>query len=79
MPVDEDWVSNKETHMYNVLYAKFSNEELREKLLATGSEDLINANQYRDEHWGTVYGKGKNRLGVLLRKVRSNLKSNEVG
>ena len=60
--------------MVDVCYAKFTqNEDLKEKLLATGDEYLEEGNNWGDRIWGTVNGEGENRLGKILMKVRDEL------
>lgn len=55
------------------LRAKFSRPDLRERLLATAPAMLIEAAP-RDYHWGCgARGTGKNRLGMLLMRVRDEL------
>lgn len=73
IPIDE-WDSRKLSIMEKVLRAKFSDPELKKKLLDTGDASLINTNSYRDDYWGIYMGKGKNKLGVLLEKIRDELK-----
>ena len=62
--------------MYRALKAKFKqNDKLKEQLLfATGDEELIEDSPY-DYYWGIGRNKtGKNRLGILLMKLREELK-----
>lgn len=62
--------------MYEICKAKFSqNEELRNRLLATGDEQLEEGNTWGDRIWGTVNGIGENRLGNILMRVREELRS----
>jgi len=72
---DIDWESVKTVWMYEICKAKFSqNEELRDRLLATGDEYLEEGNTWGDRIWGTVNGIGENRLGKILMRVREELK-----
>ena len=71
----EDWESVKDEIMLNVCRAKFSNPDLREKLLNTGNEALIELNSWGDQYWGVSKGKGENKLGKILMQVRSELTS----
>ena len=50
------------------------NEDLKEKLLATENEDLIEKNTWHDYYWGICNGRGKNMLGKILMRVREELK-----
>lgn len=69
-----DWEQVKENIMYDVCFSKFTqNEELREKLLRTGNQHLEEGNTWGDAEWGTVNGKGNNKLGKILMKIREEL------
>ena len=70
-----DWEKVKFDIMYEICFAKFSqNEDLREKLLATGDQHLEEGNTWGDKIWGTVNGKGQNNLGKILMRVRDELR-----
>ncbi|MDE7478548.1 MAG: NADAR family protein, partial [Lachnospiraceae bacterium] len=70
-----DWEKVKFDIMYEICKAKFSqNEELREKLIATGKVRLEEGNTWGDKIWGTVNGKGQNNLGKILMRVREELR-----
>lgn len=74
----KDWEDIKEEVMLIGLRHKFSNPELRKKLLATGNEELIEGTTWHDNYWGicdceACGGQGKNRLGKLLMQVREEL------
>lgn len=69
-----DWEKVKYDIMYEICLAKFSqNEELKERLLATGDEYLEEGNTWGDRIWGTVNGRGQNNLGKILMRVREEL------
>lgn len=68
------WNTLKVAIMYDLIHQKFSKEPFRTKLLATGDAELIEGNWWSDTFWGVCMGKGENRLGVLLMKVREDLK-----
>lgn len=72
-----DWESVKDDVMLAALRAKFTqHQELRQLLLTTGDEELIEASP-TDLYWGTgADGQGKNMLGQLLVQVRQELKAN---
>ena len=61
------------------LTEKFRIPELREKLLATGNEELIEGNFWCDNTWGNCLCAecqdipGRNMLGMLLMKVREEI------
>lgn len=66
-----DWEQVKVQIMEEVCKAKFDqNDELREKLLATGNEPLEEGNTWGDRIWGTVGGVGQNHLGKILMALR---------
>lgn len=77
----EDWEEVKDQVMYDVCYAKFSqDEELKQKLLNTGDMELVEGNYHGDRIWGKTYSQktntwvGENRLGRILMKIRGELK-----
>jgi hypothetical protein len=74
----EDWEENKIGVMYKIIEHKFSsNEDLMDKLVATGEAPLIAGNESHNNYWGnctckTCKGtKGENRLGKILMQIRS--------
>lgn len=70
-----DWEKVKYDIMYEIVLAKFSqNEELKKKLINTGNEHLEEGNTWGDKIWGTVNGVGQNNLGKILMRVRGELK-----
>lgn len=74
-----DWEEVKLDIMYDILKVKFSDKELKERLLLTGDKELIEGNNWHDNFWGNCVCKkcrsieGKNMLGKLLMKLRSEL------
>jgi hypothetical protein len=78
LPLRPDWENVKLQEMYNVVHAKFTqNEELQQKLLDTGDAELIEGNVWKDSFWGVYNGKGENHLGKILMKVRAELANAE--
>jgi ribA/ribD-fused uncharacterized protein len=73
-----DWESIKDKVMEDVLREKFKIGHLKEKLLATGAEELIEGNTWNDRYWGVCNGSGKNMLGKLLMKIRDELKLSQM-
>jgi hypothetical protein len=70
----KDWEDVKEHVMLIGLHAKFAqNPELLQKLVETDEETLVEDSPY-DDYWGAPNGKGKNRLGVLLMRLRAYLR-----
>ncbi|MEO5927951.1 MAG: NADAR family protein [Patescibacteria group bacterium] len=74
-PIRTDWESVKEEVMLRALRKKFETHlAIREQLLATGDEELVEASPM-DFYWGVGNdGSGQNRLGILLMQVRSDLR-----
>lgn len=74
-----DWESVKEDVMYKALQAKFSqHKELHQLLMKTGDRELIEHSPY-DSYWGDGgNGTGKNRLGELLMRLRSEMKAKSL-
>ncbi len=74
-----NWDNTKDNVMYEVLKAKFTqHDELKTLLLETEEKILIEHTE-NDAYWGDGGdGKGKNKLGKLLMKLRTeiNLKTN---
>lgn len=68
-----DWDEVKLSVMEDLLRKKFTNDQLREKLLATGDVELIEGNWWGDRFWGVCKGEGENHLGKLLMKIRGEL------
>ena len=60
--------------MYDVVNSKFTqNKKLAEQLMATGEDDLVEGNDWGDRYWGVCRGVGKNKLGQILKRIRSEL------
>jgi len=70
-----DWDEVKDIVMKECLVAKFlQHKDIRDQLLATGDEELIEDSPI-DYYWGCGKdGSGKNMLGKLLMEVREELK-----
>lgn len=64
--------------MEDILRIKFSHKELKEKLLITGHEYLLEGNTWNDRFWGAVLinnkWQGENHLGKILMKIRNDLR-----
>ncbi len=69
-----DWDEVKERVMLEIVRVKFKNAYLRRRLIATGSAELIEGNDWGDRFWGVCRGKGENRLGKILMKVRAEIR-----
>lgn len=69
-----DWEEVKDEIMFEICYAKFSqNVNLGERLIRTGTDYLCEENDWGDRYWGTVNGVGKNKLGTILMMIRDRL------
>ncbi|KKU19060.1 MAG: Swarming motility protein ybiA [Parcubacteria group bacterium GW2011_GWA2_46_10] len=67
----EYWDRVRDNLMFSLVLYKFSNnEELREKLLATGGKYLEETNDWDDHYWGVCNGEGDNKMGKTLMTVR---------
>jgi ribA/ribD-fused uncharacterized protein len=62
--------------MEQLLWQKFSYPPLKELLLNTGDEELVEGNDWGDRFWG-VDGNGENHLGKILMKIRKTFKEAE--
>lgn len=77
--VRKDWLDIKLDVMLWGVREKFKHDDLKQMLLATGDEELIEGNYWHDNFFGVCtcgpcYGMGQNNLGKILMKVRSELK-----
>jgi len=74
-PLRDGWDKIRFGIMEEMLRLKFTkHESLKEKLLATGDEELVEGNDWNDRVWGKVDGVGENHLGRLLMKIRAELR-----
>ena len=71
-----DWESIKDDYMLQVTRLKFAKDKpiLRAMLLNTGDAHLEEGNNWGDKYWGTVDGEGLNVLGVILMRVRMEIR-----
>ena len=70
----ENWEEVKLEVMEEALRLKFSIPEFKDKLIATGDQELIEGNDWGDTYWGVCNGVGDNHLGKLLMKIRKEIK-----
>ena len=71
----EDWEDVKDDVMYQVCKAKFTqNKELGKRLIGTEDAVLIEGNTWRDRIWGVYKGRGENRLGKILMRIREEIR-----
>lgn len=67
---EHTWDTFRLEIMDTALRSKFSNQEMREKLLATEDTLLVEYNTWHDTFWGVCGGSGWNRLGQMLMDLR---------
>lgn len=72
-----NWEDIKIRIMESLVRQKFRDKELKEKLLATGNEELIEGNWWGDTFWGVCRGEGHNHLGKILMKTREECQKGE--
>lgn len=69
-----DWEQVKVDMMRIILERKFYPDEMCQKLLDTGDQELIEGNYHGDYFWGKckvgTEWKGRNQLGKLLMEIR---------
>ena len=74
-PLRKDWEAVKDALMLEAVLAKFTqHDDLREILLGTGQARLVEHTD-NDSYWADGGdGSGKNMLGIVLMKVRDQLR-----
>ena len=67
-----DWDNIRVDIMRDIVRIKFSsNDDLREALINTGNEQLVEGNYWGDTFWGqSPVGTGQNNLGKILMEIR---------
>ena len=73
-----NWDLLKLAVMDHCLQRKFTDPELRQMLLDTGEEELVEGNYWNDTYWGVCNGIGENHLGKLLMKTREDIRNAAV-
>lgn len=79
-----DWEEVKDEIMSEILESKFSNPDLKEKLLETGDAYLEETNTWHDNYWGNcICNKckdipGGNMLGKTLMNLREKIREQEM-
>ncbi len=71
-----DWGNVKVEIMEELTRIKYHNLELQQKLLDTGNQEIQEGNSWDDTFWGINLetGKGENRLGKIIMKIRDEIK-----
>jgi len=82
LKIRKDWDDIKLSVMEWGLREKFKDEKLKEMLLQTGEEELVEGNWWHDNFFGvcacgSCQGKGQNNLGKLLMKIRSEIRGEQ--
>lgn len=75
----DNWDEIKYTIMHEIVSIKFANPAMKNLLLSTEDDELIEENDHGDTYWGTCRAVGHNNLGKILMAVRSRLKGNVNG
>jgi ribA/ribD-fused uncharacterized protein len=78
-----DWDQIKLSTMEWAIRQKFSDESLKEQLLQTDDEELVEGNVWHDTYFGKCTcpkcgGKGENYLGKILMKIRREIRDNKI-
>jgi ribA/ribD-fused uncharacterized protein len=60
--------------MLDLTRQKYTDPELRERLLATGEREIVEGNTWGDTFWGVCRGEGRNHLGRILMRVRREIR-----
>ena len=71
--VRDNWTKISLKIMLYLLRQKFKNPSLKQKLIDTGSAEIIEGNWWNDTFWGVCNGIGENNLGKLLMQVRGEI------
>ncbi|GBO54731.1 hypothetical protein APA_2782 [Pseudanabaena sp. lw0831] len=77
--IREDWEEIKDDVMRKAVLQKFqTHPKLRELLISTGNEDIVE-NAPGDYYWGCgADGSGKNMLGKILQEVRTQIQTARI-
>lgn len=75
----DDWDNVRLSVMEWCLREKFKNDSLKEMLIKTGDEELIEGNYWHDNYFGSCTcnkcgNVGHNHLGKILMKIRKEIK-----
>ena len=74
-----DWNEVRIQVMTEIVRTKFEqNSDIRQKLLDTYPEELIEGNYWHDTFWGVCEGIGENHLGQILMQIRREFAGWEV-
>ena len=74
-----DWNDKKLGIMYDLNKLKYTtHQELRGKLILTGDRDLEETNSWGDTYWGVYKNVGHNKLGLILMRIRKELRDHHA-
>jgi ribA/ribD-fused uncharacterized protein len=86
-PLRSNWNQIKDKVMLDLVRKKFTQPNLRQLLLATGTETLVEGNTWHDNYWGACIMQYRhkpcwdeirqNKLGHILMRVRREIKGPE--
>lgn len=74
-PLRHGWEEIRLEVMRGLVWQKFAHPDLRAKLLATGTAELIEGNTWGDIYWGVYGGVGENNLGRILMNIRERIRN----
>lgn len=74
-----DWEESKKLYMWAFLWQKFNKPSYKERLLATGDQNIIEGNFWNDKYWGICLKdfEGENWLGRLIMNIRLKIRKDE--
>jgi ribA/ribD-fused uncharacterized protein len=77
--IRSDWDTVKDEVMYRAVRRKFElHSELRDLLLATGNEEIVESAP-TDYYWGVGReGTGQNKLGKIIELIRAELRAGKI-
>ncbi|MEI7609540.1 MAG: NADAR family protein [Rhodospirillaceae bacterium] len=76
LPLRPDWEEAKAAIMADLVALKFADPDLRARLLATGTAEIVEGNHWFDRVWGQCpLGVGENRLGLILMAERERIRA----
>lgn len=79
LKIRPDWEQVKLNIMEELVREKFTDPELRQKLLDTKDTEIIEGNYWGDTFWGVCRGTGQNHLGKIIQKIRTEIqKQNKI-
>jgi N-glycosidase YbiA len=74
-----DWEEIKISVMEDLVRQKFTNDPiLKQKLLDTRHQILVEGNHWHDTFWGVCNNVGQNNLGKILMKIRAEFQNEQA-